>query len=78
MDMWTMIVLVTLIGVGAGVFSDYMKTQRVRARKEPDADASELQAEVEALRERVAVLEKIVTDERFHLEREISQLERTG
>ena len=38
----------------------------------------DLQAEVEALRERVAVLEKIVTEERFDLGREIDKLERTA
>ena len=78
MDLWTMIVLVTAIGVGAGMFSDYMKTKRATARSQPDGETMDLQAEVEALRERVAVLEKIVTDERFNLAREIDSLEKAS
>jgi cell division protein FtsB len=78
MDLWTMIVLIVLIGTGAGVISDYLKTQRVKAGKLADADGGQLQAEVEALRKRVAVLEKIVTDQRYELSRELDALERTG
>ena len=78
MDLWTMIVLVVAIGVGAGMFSDYMKTKRATARSQPDGETMDLQAEVEALRERVAVLEKIVTDERFNLAREIDSLEKVS
>ncbi len=78
MDLWTMIVLVVLIGTGAGVISDYLKTQRVKVSKLADVDDGHLQAELQALRDRVAVLEKIVTDERYELSRELNALERTG
>ncbi len=78
MDLWTMIVLVTAIGCGAGLLGDYFKTQRVKASKLANTDDGHLQAELEALRKRVAVLEKIVTDERYELSRELSALERTG
>ena len=80
MDLWTMIVLIVLIGVGGGIVSDYMKTQRVKAKagELSDGDTADLHAELDALRERVAVLEKIVTEERFDLGREIDKLERTA
>ena len=46
-----------------------------KLRKEIDAQSTEeLEAEVETLRERIAVLETIVTDRGFELERKISNL----
>ncbi len=46
-----------------------------KLRKEIDAQSTEeLEAEVETLKERIAVLETIVTDRGFELERKISNL----
>ena len=74
MSLWDMIVLVVLIGCGSGVLMEYLKGRR--SALEESAPNDDVYDEVEMLRERVEVLEKIVTDERFHLEREINQLER--
>ncbi len=74
MELWTMIVLIVLIGCGTGVLNEHFKTRRKELEhSSPDDDVYD---EVEMLRERIEVLEKIVTDERYHLEKEISQLER--
>lgn len=74
MELWTMIVLIVLIGCGTGVLNEHFKTRRKELEhSSPDDDVYD---EVEMLRERIEVLEKIVTDERYHLEKEINQLER--
>ncbi len=74
MELWTMIVLVVLIGCGTGILSEHFKTKRKELEHSGHSD--DVYDEVEMLRERIEVLEKIVTDERYHLEREIDQLER--
>jgi phage shock protein C len=75
MDVFTMVVLIVAISCGAGIFNNYLKTQRARLRQD---GGESVQAELEALRQRVAALEEIVTDQRYQLEREFSQLERSG
>jgi cell division protein FtsB len=72
-SVFMMVVLIVLISCGAGVANNYLRNQRKRA--EADADP-EVRAELDRLRERVEVLEKIVTDEKFHLAKEINRLER--
>ena len=76
MSMWTAIVLIVLIGVAGGVASEFARGQRKRneSRQSDGAD----RAELEALRARIEVLEKIVTDEGFNLRRELDRLERTA
>lgn len=73
MDVLTMVVLIVAISCGAGVINNYLKTKRMAYRKTPDDD---VQAELESLRQRVAVLEEIVTDDRYHLNKELDRLER--
>lgn len=73
MDVFTMVAIIVVVSCGAGVVNNYFKTRRLEQRQAP---SSELEAEVEALRQRVAVLEEIVTDDRYRLNREIDQLER--
>lgn len=73
MGVFTMVVVIVAISCGTAVISDYLKTRRAEARKAPDDQSL---AELEALKQRVAVLEEIVTDNRFQLNREISSLER--
>ena len=67
-----MVVLIVLIACGAGVLNNYLKTQRAMARSGP---SEEVQAEIDRLRERVEVLEKIVTDEKYQLSKELDRLE---
>ncbi|HEX7036658.1 MAG TPA: hypothetical protein VF210_12840 [Pseudomonadales bacterium] len=73
MDVFTMVVVIVVVACATSVVSDYLKTQRVQAKQAPTA---ELEAELEALKQRVAVLEEIVTDHRYELARELDRLER--
>lgn len=76
MSMWTAIVLIVLISVAGGVASNFARARaKMAQRSEGDAVFG---GELEALRRRVEVLEKIVTDPRNDLRRELDALERTG
>ncbi len=72
-SVFMMVVLIVLISCGAGVANNYLRNQRKQA--EAGADP-EFRSDLDRLRERVEVLEKIVTDEKFHLAKEINRLER--
>ena len=75
MDVFTFVVIVVLIGCGSGVLNNYLKNQRERENSTVDED---LASELELLRERIEVLERIVTDEKYHLAKELDRLERHG
>ena len=72
-SVFTMVVLIVLISCGAGVANNYLRNQRKQAEAMAHPD---VRADLELLRERVEVLEKIVTDEKYHLAKEINQLAR--
>ena len=74
-SVFIMVVLIVLISTCAGVMNNYLKTKRVAATAAP---SDEVFAELEGLRERVEVLEKIVTDDKYHLNQEINRLEQQG
>ena len=76
MSMWSAIVFIVLICVAGGVASDFARSKR-KSREERDLRGFE-QADLGALRARVEVLEKIVTEEGFDLRRELDRLERTA
>ena len=71
----TMVVLIELIAVGAGVVKPWNET---RANSEVDEETKlrmeDLEREVLRLRDRVKVLEKITTDGDKRLSEEISRL----
>ena len=71
-SVFVMVVLIVLISCAAGVLNNYLKTQRLAAKAAP---GEEVLAELDALRERVEVLEKIVTDEKYALNQELNRLE---
>jgi hypothetical protein len=75
MSQYEMVVFIVAIAVGAGVVTTWMKT-RAQARPGPEADAemAELRGEVSRLKERVRVLETIVTDKDRALSEEIRRL----
>ena len=66
------VITIVAIVFGSRLFRDYLETRR----KELDAggNAAEYQARIDELEERVQVLERIVTEQKFDLKREISQL----
>ncbi len=73
MDVFTFVIIVVLIGCGSGVINNYMRNQRNKNKLTVDEDAHQELAE---LRERIEILEKIVTDEKYQLQRDLDQLER--
>ena len=75
MDVFTFVIIVVIVGCGTGVLMEYMKNKR--DAKEA-AGQPELESELVELRQRVEVLERIVTDEKYHLEKEIDRLERSA
>ena len=72
---FTMVVLIVLIAVGAGVIKTWIETRaNSTADEETKLRMEDLEREVIRLRDRVKVLEKITTDNDSHLRDEISRL----
>lgn len=75
MDPFQMVVLIVAISVGAGVYQTYLKTKaNSRADETTQADVIAMQGEIGKLKERVRVLEAIVTDKDRTLAEEIRKL----
>ena len=72
-SVFVMVVLIVLISTSAGVVNNYLKTKRLAAKAAPSDD---MLAEIDQLRERIEVLEKIVTDDKYHLNKELDRLEK--
>ena len=71
MDVFVFVILITVIGG-----SIHLAKVWIRRNASATAARSEtLEDEVDALRERVETLERIVTDEKYRLDREIKNLE---
>ena len=75
MDVFTFFIIVVIIACGSGVVNNYMKNQRERNLMSGEEDEVVYQ-KLAVLRERIEVLEKIVTDEKYQLERDLNRLER--
>ena len=72
---FTMVVLIVLIAVGAGVIKTWIETRaNSTADEETKLRMEDLEREVLSLRDRVKVLEKITTDGDNRLREEISRL----
>jgi len=73
-----MVVLIVLIVTIAGLYKARLSAGRARAGRElspsDPVDVSRMQEEMRALKERVAVLERIATDRNHSLEHEIERL----
>lgn len=75
MDPFTMVVAIVAISVGAGLINTWLKN---RSNSRPDesmlADLAATRQDVARLKERVRVLEEIVTDKERQLSDEIRRL----
>ena len=72
MDVFTMVVFIVLITGAVGVAQRYLQIRK----RELDRNVDDgLQQDLDSMKERIEVLEKIVTDQRFRLSGEISDLE---
>jgi hypothetical protein len=75
MDPFSMVVAIVAISVGAGVISNYLKLKANRRGDEAtQEDLAAMRGEVDKLKDRVRVLEKIVTDQERQLADEIRRL----
>lgn len=78
MDPFSMVVAIVLISVGGRTLSNWIKLrqQQLAMRQQGSiAGADSQQRELAALRERVATLERIVTDPGYDLKRQIQALD---
>jgi TolA-binding protein len=73
MDIFTFIFLVVLVGCSIPLLKLWLEGRRVDATD--SAETAELRAQIDKLQERVAVLEKIVTDDKYELKRELASLD---
>lgn len=71
MDVFSMVVAIVAISCLAGMVNNYLKTRRMSYKAAP---GEEVAAELESLKQRVAVLEEIVTDDRYRLNKEFNRL----
>jgi hypothetical protein len=75
MDPFQMVVVIVAIVFGTKAWRDHMRFKQMRANERAsDADFDRMTQEVARLKERVRVLEKIVTDGDKRLSEEISRL----
>lgn len=72
MDAFTMVAVIVVTVTVGGMVNNYLKS---RSQDGGVSARDELEAELDELRARVEVLEKIVTEERYDLRREIDALE---
>ncbi|WP_156807898.1 hypothetical protein [Henriciella marina] len=72
---FTMVVIIVLVCVGAGVINNYLKVKSDREDGATNqADLDKMRMEVERLKDRVRVLETIATDKDQRLSEEIRKL----
>ena len=72
MDPFTMVFLIVLVVFGSLVARAYLRDRQRYAESSVDEG---LRNELEGLKKRVAVLEEIVTDGKYQLNRELQRLE---
>jgi uncharacterized protein (DUF486 family) len=75
MGVFEMVVIIVMISVGAGVLNNYLKMKADRVSDQAsDLEVKRVLDEVAQLKQRVGVLEKIVTDQERQLSDEIHKL----
>ena len=73
MDVFTMVVIIVIVGCVTGVMSDYLKN-KAKYGSHNDGDVDDALDRIDELEERIRVLEKVVTDDRYELNRQIDSL----
>ena len=74
MNVIEMVVIIVVIGCATGVITEYFKTKRKTGSMIND-DLDDALDKIDDLEERVRVLEKVVTDDRYDLKRKFEDLE---
>lgn len=72
----TMIFLIVLVSVGFGAIREiYITKLELKKRStKGDQDVESLKTEISVLKERIVVLEKLVTDDGYQVSKDISKL----
>ena len=65
---------IVAIGLTADTIQKYFKMKNQKKTNDPDPELEETLAHIERLEERIQVLERIVTENKFDLGREIDKL----
>jgi hypothetical protein len=72
---FTMVVLIVLISVGAGVINNWIKMKKATERNvDQDRELADVKAEVAKLQDRVRVLERLAVDQDRQLAQDIAKL----
>lgn len=71
MSSYIFVLSIIAIGCATAVLTEYFKSQRSRDKRSTN---DETLAQIDALEERIRVLERIVTEKRFDLRQEIDRL----
>ena len=72
---FTMVVLIVLIAVGAGVVKTWLETKANASTNSEDRDRmAKMEAEIDRLNERVRILERLATDPEQRLREDFSRL----
>lgn len=72
MNTLAFVVMIVAISCCTGIVIEYLKTKR--QTESAGGDIKESLAQIEALEERMRVLERIITENKFDLKREIDKL----
>ena len=75
MDVFTMVVVIVVVTTVAGVFNNYLKN---KDKAESNLADTALSEELDELRQRIEVLESIVTDQKYQLHRDLTELEKSA
>ncbi|XOV87488.1 MAG: hypothetical protein ACFHX7_21475 [Pseudomonadota bacterium] len=73
MHVFEMVVWIVVVACATGVISEYLKTKR-KLGGTSNEDLDDAMDRIDELEERVRVLERLVTDDKYHLSREIDGL----
>lgn len=71
MNTFAFVTLIVLIGCATGVVYEWLRLRSEKGRQEPDED---LLARIDVLEDRIRVLERIVTENKVDLKKEIDAL----
>lgn len=72
MHVFEMVVWIVVVGCATGVITEYLKTKRATGGSDEALD--DAMDRIDELEERIRVLEKVVTDDKYELNRQINAL----
>ncbi|HEX2138753.1 MAG TPA: hypothetical protein VHG33_03465 [Woeseiaceae bacterium] len=74
MNVFSFVIALVTVVLCARLIQVYIETRNNRSRAAEDMDVEQTVAKIEALEDRVRVLERIITENRFDLKQEIDGL----